>query len=112
MKEERIKEILARINNVKVAVYGDFCLDAYWLLDARGSEVSLETGLRARAIGKHYYSLGGASNVVANLAALEPAAIRVIGAIGDDIFGRELRRQLQELGVDTTCLVVQKISIR
>ncbi len=108
MNEERLKEILARIKKVKVAVYGDFCLDAYWLLDSRGSEVSLETGLAARAVGKHYYSLGGASNVVANLAALEPAAIQVIGAIGDDIFGRELVRQLKGLGVDTTHLVIQK----
>ncbi|HUV66905.1 MAG TPA: PfkB family carbohydrate kinase, partial [Sedimentisphaerales bacterium] len=108
MKEERIGQILARIKDVKVAVYGDFCLDAYWLLDPRGSEVSLETGLAARAVAKHYYSLGGASNVVANLAALEPAAIRVIGAIGDDIFGRELVRQLDGLGVDTTSLVVQR----
>jgi len=108
MKEERIKEILARIEDVKVAVYGDFCLDAYWLLDPRGSEVSVETGLQAKAIGKHYYSLGGASNIVANLAALSPAAIQVIGVIGDDIFGRELTRQLHELGVDTTYLIVQK----
>jgi rfaE bifunctional protein kinase chain/domain len=108
MKEARIREILARIKNVKVAVYGDFCLDAYWLLDPGGSEVSLETGLSARAVGKHYYSLGGASNVVANLAALEPAAIQVIGVIGNDIFGRELVRQFNELSVDTTHLVVQK----
>ena len=108
MKEERIEEILARIKNVKVAVYGDFCIDAYWLFDPRGSEVSVETGLQARAVSKHYYSLGGASNVVANLAALKPAAIRVIGAIGDDIYGRELIRQFNELGVDTTWLVVQK----
>ncbi|MFB0555814.1 MAG: PfkB family carbohydrate kinase [Phycisphaerae bacterium] len=108
MKEGRIKEILTRIKKVKIAVYGDFCVDAYWLLDARGSEVSVETGLQARAVGKHYYSLGGASNVVANIAALEPAAIQVIGVIGDDIFGRELRRQFHELNVDTTYLVVQK----
>jgi len=108
MKEERINEILTRIKNVKIAVYGDFCVDAYWLLDACGSEVSVETGLQARAVGKHYYSLGGASNVVANLAALEPAAIQVIGVIGDDIFGRELRRQFHELNVDTKYLVVQK----
>ena len=108
MKEERIIEILSRIRKVKVAVYGDFCIDAYWLLDPRGSEVSLETGLSARAVARHYYSLGGASNVVANLAALEPAAIRVIGAIGDDIFGRELVRQLNGLRVDTTSLVVQR----
>ena len=108
MTVDRIKEILARIKDVKIAVYGDFCLDAYWLLDACGSEVSVETGLQARAVAKHYYSLGGASNVVANLAALEPAAIQVIGAVGDDIFGRELRRQLHELKVDTACLVVQE----
>ncbi len=108
MKEERINEILTRIKNVKIAVYGDFCVDAYWLLDACGSEVSVETGLQARAIGKHYYSLGGASNVVANIAALEPEAIQVIGVVGDDIFGRELTRQLHGLGVDTTYLVVQK----
>ncbi|MFZ2147884.1 MAG: PfkB family carbohydrate kinase, partial [Sedimentisphaerales bacterium] len=108
MKEGRIKEILAGIKNVKIAVYGDFCIDAYWLLDARGSEVSVETGLQAQAVGKHYYSLGGASSVVANIAALEPAAIQVIGVVGDDIFGRELRRQFHELNVDTTYMVVQK----
>ncbi len=108
MKEQRISEILARIKNVKVAVYGDFCVDAYWLLDPCGSEVSLETGLQAQAVARHYYSLGGASNVVANLAALRPASIQVIGVVGDDIFGRELARQLKELGVDTTYLVVQK----
>jgi len=108
MKEQRINETLARIRNVKVAVYGDFCIDAYWLLDPCGSEVSLETGLQAQAVGRHYYSLGGASNVVANLAALEPASIQVIGVIGDDIYGRELTRQLRELSVDTSYLVVQK----
>jgi len=108
MKEERIRQILALIKNVRIVVYGDFCLDAYWILDPRGSEVSVETGLQAQAVGKHYYSLGGASNVVANLAALEPARIQAIGVVGDDIFGRELRRQLHELGVDTTYLVVQK----
>jgi len=108
MKQQRINEILAQIKKVKIAVYGDFCIDAYWLLDPRGSEVSLETGLQARAVGKHYYSLGGASNVVANLAALEPAVIQVIGAVGDDIFGRELRRQFHDMKVDTKFLVVQK----
>jgi len=97
MKEQRISEILARIKNVKVAVYGDFCIDAYWQLDPCGSEVSLETGLQAQAVARHNYSLGGASNVVANLAALKPASIQVIGVVGDDIFGRELARQLNGL---------------
>ena len=108
MKIEHVKEIIRKIKDVKIAVYGDFCIDAYWLLDPRGSEVSVETGLQAQAVARHYYSLGGASNIVANLAALGPAVIQVIGAAGDDIFARELRRQLCDLGVDTTFLVVQK----
>jgi rfaE bifunctional protein kinase chain/domain len=110
MDQHRIKEILAQIEQTRVAVYGDFCIDAYWILDPRGSEVSEETGLQARAVRRHYYSLGGASNVVANLAALKPRSIQVIGVIGDDIFGRELRRQFDALGVDTTHLVIQNES--
>jgi rfaE bifunctional protein kinase chain/domain len=108
MDQQRIKEILGKIGQTRVAVYGDFCIDAYWMLDPQGSEVSEETGLQARAVRRHYYSLGGASNVVANLAALKPKSIQVVGVIGDDIFGRELRRQFEQLGVDTSRLVVQK----
>lgn len=107
MNEQRLREILDRIKETEVAVYGDFCLDAYWMLDPAGSEISVETGLQAQAVRRHYYSLGGASNVVANLVALKPKAIRVIGVVGDDIFGRELRRQFEALGVDTSCLVIQ-----
>ncbi len=108
METERIQELLKKIESVQIAVYGDFCLDAYWMLHPKGGEISVETGLMTQAVERHYYSLGGASNIVANLAALHPAQIRVIGVIGDDIFGRELTRQLQQLGVDTSSLFIQK----
>jgi rfaE bifunctional protein kinase chain/domain len=104
---DKVRDILARLARVRVAVCGDFCLDAYWMLNPRGGEMSAETGLRAQAVGRHYYSLGGAANVVANLAALRPAHIRAIGIVGDDIFGRELLRQLRGLGVDTAGMIVQ-----
>jgi sugar/nucleoside kinase (ribokinase family) len=77
------------------------------MLDPRGGEISAETGLRAQAVGRHRYSLGGAANVVANAAALGPAGVRAIGVVGDDVFGRELLRQLRELGVDTAGMIVQ-----
>jgi rfaE bifunctional protein kinase chain/domain len=108
MKENRIREILDAIKQVKIAVYGDFCLDAYWIMDPRGSEESEETGLRAEAVKRHYYSPGGASNITANLAALNPAEIRAIGVIGDDIFGRELSAQLKSLKVNIDDLAIQK----
>jgi rfaE bifunctional protein kinase chain/domain len=108
MKVTRVKEILNKIGKVKIAVYGDFCLDAYWILSPGGGEISVETSLQTQAVKDHYYSLGGASNIVANLAALKPAVIKAIGAIGDDIFGKELISQLKSLKVDTTSLIVQK----
>ncbi|MDZ7264624.1 MAG: PfkB family carbohydrate kinase [candidate division KSB1 bacterium] len=107
MKIAQLAQILEKIHLVKVAVYGDFALDAYWFLDPRGGEISAETGLHSQAVKKHYYTLGGAANVVANLAALEPAEIKVIGVIGNDIFGREMIRQFVELGVNHDSLVIQ-----
>ncbi len=107
MQTDHIRDILKKINRVSIAVYGDFCLDAYWLMDPDGSEVSVETGLPAEAVAKHLYSPGGAGNIVANLAALKPAAIKTVGVIGNDIHGRELRSQLQALGADTGSLTIQ-----
>jgi rfaE bifunctional protein kinase chain/domain len=108
MNQNRIKSILDRISNVKVAVYGDFCLDAYWIMDRKGSEISIETGLKTETVSRHYYTPGGAGNVVSNLYALQPAHVKVIGVIGDDVFGRELNTQLRALGADTDSLFVQQ----
>ena len=108
MKQERIKEILKKFENIKIAVYGDFCLDVYWDMDLDGSEVSVETGLKAESVAKHAYSPGGAGNIVANVAALSPKSIKVIGVVGADIYGNELRVKLEELGADISALTIQK----
>lgn len=107
MNTEQVKEVLKKIEKVNIAVYGDFCLDAYWILDPRGGEISVETGLQTQGVARHYYTLGGASNIVANLATLKPASIKVIGVVGNDIFGREIIAQFKSLGVDTSSLVIQ-----
>ncbi|MCB0730664.1 MAG: hypothetical protein KDC88_06495 [Ignavibacteriae bacterium] len=107
-KIERFKEIFNQIRNVKVGLYGDFCLDAYWVLDPRGSEISLETGLQAQAVQKQNYSLGGASNVAANIAALNPKELKVFGIYGKDVFGKEMISQLNDINANTEGLVLQK----
>ena len=108
MITETIEGLLKKIKEIKIVVYGDFCLDAYWMMDPRKSEVSVETGFQAESIARHSYSLGGASNVVANLAALQPFQIKLFGVLGDDIYGREMTGQLDKLGVDTSGLVLQQ----
>ncbi len=110
MTLEQLENLLSDISAVRIAVLGDFCVDAYWILHPDGSEVSVETGLAAQAVQRQYYNPGGAGNIVANLAALKPAWIGVIGTIGPDIFGMELRRQFAGLGADTSSLIVQSES--
>ena len=69
------KEIFKKIKEIKIGLYGDFCLDSYWILDPRGSEISAETGLQAMAVSTQNYSLGGASNVAAEY--LRPETKRI-----------------------------------
>ena len=102
------KKLLQKIENTRIAIYGDFCLDSYWILDPRGSEISVETGLQAQAVVEQRYSLGGASNVAANVSALNPKELRIFGIVGDDIFGKEMIVQLKEIGANTDGLIIQK----
>jgi rfaE bifunctional protein kinase chain/domain len=85
---------------VRVAVFGDFCLDAYWLLEEDAVELSIETGLPVRRVGQQRFSLGGAGNVAANLIDLGVTRVQAIGVAGNDLFGRELLRLLEERGAD------------
>ena len=57
MKVELLQEILKRISSVKIAVLGDFCLDAYWFIDESKSEISIETGHATRPVRQQKYSL-------------------------------------------------------
>src|ERR1039458_6878325 len=68
--------LLQSMHKAKVAVAGDFCLDAYWHLDEGPEEESIETGLPVHRVTDQRYSPGGAGNVVANLVALGVGQVR------------------------------------
>ena len=96
-----IELAIAPLSKLRAAVFGDFCLDVYWSLDTESIELSIETGLPVRRVRTQKYSLGGAGNVVANLADLGLRKVQAIGVVGTDLFGGELLRLLGERGVDT-----------
>ncbi|MCL4235772.1 MAG: hypothetical protein KJ042_14765, partial [Deltaproteobacteria bacterium] len=98
---------LARLADAKVAVIGDHALDAYWDLDDAPGELSQETGLATRTVRAQRYAPGGAANVVANLCALGARDVRAIGVRGNDPFGHELARRLDDMGADTSGLLVE-----
>jgi len=87
-----------------VLVVGDFFLDKYLIIDRRLSEVSLETGLEAYQVVDTRCSPGAAGTVTSNLRALG-VKVTVLGVIGDDGQGYELKRGLTERGVDIEPLI-------
>lgn len=107
MRQTRVKELLSELPDCAVGVIGDFCVDAYWDLDTGEPELSVETGKPTRAVRGHRYSLGGAGNIAANLTALGVGRVCAFAVMGDDLFGHEMARLLEELGVDCAGIVMQ-----
>ena len=56
-KENWLDICLEGIKNTRVAIFGDFCLDAYWQIDTNESGLAVETGLPVRRVRKQLYSL-------------------------------------------------------
>ncbi|MBO0935099.1 carbohydrate kinase [Fibrella sp. HMF5335] len=104
MTASDISVIFRRFSTLNVGVVGDFALDLYFTLQTQTGERSLETN-RDVFWGSHpRASLGAAGNVVQNLVALGVSNCRVIGCLGNDLFGREMHGLLTRLGVDTAHL--------
>ncbi len=108
MKKEQLQKILQDISAVKIAVIGDFCLDAYWFIDEAMSEISVETNQATRPVRTQKYSLGGAGNVTNNLAAMNIKDIRAFGVIGTDPFGAEMVRVMKATGIEPRNLLIQE----
>ncbi len=108
MKKDQLQKVLSDISSVRIAVIGDFCLDAYWFIDEAISEISVETGQATRPVCQQRYSPGGAGNVTNNLAAMGIAEVRAFGVIGTDLFGAEMVRIMNGTGIQTGNLVVQE----
>jgi rfaE bifunctional protein kinase chain/domain len=104
MNQARLDELLDRFSQLHVLVVGDFFLDKYLIIDRPLSEVSLETGLEAYQVVDIRCSPGAAGTVTSNLRALG-VQVTVLGVIGDDGQGYELKRGLTERGVDIEPLI-------
>jgi len=89
-----LEKLLARIADARLGVLGDFALDVYLFVDRQPGELSLETGLPVYPVTRQDAALGGAGNVANNLADLGVRHLEIFGVIGEDPWGREIRRLL------------------
>jgi rfaE bifunctional protein kinase chain/domain len=101
MNSERLETLLARIQQLRIAVMGDFALDFYFDVQTSTAEFSIETTKEVHLACQPRASLGGAGNVAKNLAILG-VQVSAFGVRGNDLFGREMAHQMAALGIDAT----------
>jgi rfaE bifunctional protein kinase chain/domain len=107
METGKFQEIINRINSARIAIVGDFCLDAYWFTDESKGEISVETGLSTHAVARQSYSPGGAGNIAFNITSMGVSDVKAFGLVGNDPFGVEMIKILKQGGVNTDNLLVQ-----
>lgn len=86
----------------RVVVVGDAMLDVY--VHGEVDRISPEAPVPVVRVRERRYALGGAANVVQNVAA-SGARAQLVAAVGGDQSGARLRSMLEELGVSTDTLV-------
>lgn len=101
---ERLEQLIAGFGAAKLLVVGDFILDRFVRGDIE--RISPEAPIPVLLKRDEKSALGGAANVVVNIAALGGQAAP-FSVIGDDNAGRELLARLSELGIDTAGVVVR-----
>ena len=101
----KIDQILDRFHTLKALVVGDICLDRWCTYDPSASEPSRETGIPRVGVVSTEVTPGGGGTVANNLVALGAGKVGVIGIRGNDGFGFELDRALNDRRIETGLIV-------
>jgi D-glycero-beta-D-manno-heptose-7-phosphate kinase len=105
LTKTRASEILRILRDRNVVVLGDVMLDEFVWGDV--TRISPEAPVPVVDVRRESVHLGGAANVLANLAALG-ARGSVVGVIGNDATGERIKIGLRELGTHDQCLIVDE----
>ena len=95
-------DLLARFPGRTVIVVGDLMLDHF--VTGAVDRISPEAPVPVVRFDHESYRLGGAANVAHNVAALG-AHVEVVGLIGADDAGRQLRTELDKIGIGSSAVV-------
>jgi rfaE bifunctional protein kinase chain/domain len=98
-------EILRELPRMRALVVGDICLDRWCRYDPALSIASVETSLARVAVTASESTPGAGGTIANNLAALKVGCVSVLGVVGDDGHGFELRKALNARGIRDDLLV-------
>ncbi|KPA18301.1 cytochrome C biogenesis protein CcdA [Candidatus Magnetomorum sp. HK-1] len=97
-----MKHWIDRFQNCHILVIGDCMIDEYvW---GKVDRISPEAPVPVVEVKRDNATLGGAGNVVNNLAVLK-ASVSIIGTIGSGMNGKRLREMFQAIEVNTDGLI-------
>jgi len=103
-----VKTAVAALSGATVLVVGDLLLDEY--LWGRADRVSPEAPVPIVDVAREELRLGGAGNVVNNLAALG-CQVKVISVLGNDADGEHVRTLLAGKGVDLSDVLIDETRV-
>jgi len=104
LSKAQAQSYIERFSSARVLVVGDVMLDRYFW--GRVDRISPEAPVPIVQIGRRSARLGGAANVAANLKSVG-VEVSLVGTIGDDRTGDELKSLLESTRIDAAHLVVQ-----
>lgn len=99
---ERIAQILEAMDGTRVLVVGDLMIDRY--VSGAVDRISPEAPVPVVLVEEERSAIGGAGNVAANVSALGAQCV-MVGCVGEDAAGDDMRAELQRLGVSVDGVV-------
>ena len=103
---EKLREHVNNLDKAKILVIGDLALDEMVYGDTE--RISREAPVLILQHTHTNYILGGASNAAHNVSTINNGNVSVIGIIGDDYQGEDLKRAFQKANINCDNLVVDK----
>ena len=106
MEKKELIQYLDKLKEPKILIIGDFALDE--MVYGNTERISREAPV---LILEHYETkkiLGAASNAAHNVSRLNLGKASAIGVYGDDYYGSELLKILEEKGINTSLMVMDK----
>lgn len=104
-KANRLKEYIDRFSKAKVLVIGDIILDEYVWGDV--SRISPEAPVPVVEVSRKTKMLGGAANVIHNIATLG-ARPTLCGVVGQDLTGKVIINELNNMGLASDGIVLEQ----
>ena len=106
IEKDKLINLVNKLKSTKILVIGDMALDEMVYGDTE--RISREAPVLILQHTHTIFILGGASNAAHNVSTINNGNVCIIGVIGDDYQGIDLKKAFENANIDTTSLIIDK----